>query len=143
MKNKIILLILFATLSCNPCKYVSKHQECFPADTIKIDNQTIHYEKIYITEDSIIVDTVPCPANDTILVPKKIYKTIWKTKIDTIYKSIEKSKVNPLNEALKDDNDRMAKKIERRKIFIWYSIGITLLIIIYLVIKFYLKKLKF
>ena len=74
MKYIIFASILFL-VSCNPCKYVSKHPECFPADSIVIEKNIIHYEKVFITNDSIILNTVPC---DPIL--KTYYKNKTRSK---------------------------------------------------------------
>lgn len=143
MKKLLLLPVLLLIISCSPCKYVSNHPECFPADSIITNNETIRYEKIYITEDSLIYDTIPCnPITESAINVETVYKTIWRTKIDTIIRDSQTVKINPVNTELKKSVDKLTMKIEKRKIFIWYSIGITLLIIIYLVVKFYLSKLK-
>ncbi|MCP4337044.1 MAG: hypothetical protein GY679_04335 [Mycoplasma sp.] len=111
-------------VSCNPCKYVSKHQECFPADTVVITKETVHYEKEYITNDSIIRDTVLCdPILKTYYKTNTVYKTNFKLKVDTIYTSKEISKINPVNEQLKKANDKLIIKLKLRdKIMIVLSI---------------------
>lgn len=112
MKYLIIVLILFL-VSCNPCKYVAKHPECFPADTVRITKNVIHYEKEYIINDSIIRDTVPCdPITKTYYKTNTVYKTNYKLKVDTIYTFKEISKINPINASLKKDNDKLIVKIK-------------------------------
>lgn len=131
MKYLILITIVFL-VSCNPCKYVSKHPECFPADTVVINNEVIHYEKEIVVNDSIIRDTVPCdPITNTYYKTRTVYKTNYKTIIDTIYQSKEISKINPLNEALKKSNDKLELKVKLRNKAL---IGLIILLLIFAVI---------
>lgn len=139
MKYLIFIAIVFLA-SCNPCKYVTKHPECFPSDTILITNEVIHYEKEYITNDSIILDTVPCnPITNTYYKTRTEYITKLKVKIDTIITNKETVKINPLNEALKKSNDKLELKLKRHnKVIVWLIIalaGIVLLILGYIKLK--------
>ena len=54
MKHLIIISIFL--VSCSPCKYVSKHPECFQADSVIINKETVRYEKQFITNDSIVFE---------------------------------------------------------------------------------------
>ncbi len=51
---KTITILLCALLvSCNPCKYVARHQECFLPDTIReINIQTVHDSVTWIMGDT-------------------------------------------------------------------------------------------
>jgi cyanate lyase len=119
---------------------VAKHPEYFPADTIVITNDVIHYEKEIIINDSIVRDTIPCdPVTNTYYKTNTVYKTNYKTIIDTIYQSREISRINPLNQVLKKTNDKLELKIKRHnKVIRWLVIalgGIILLIIGYIKFK--------
>ena len=50
MKKLTLLTILFICYACNPCKYVAKHAECFPADSVITDNSQQYYDSTYYTE---------------------------------------------------------------------------------------------
>ena len=124
----IVVLSIVLLASCNPCKYVSKHPECFPSDTIKIEKETIRHVKEYITNDSIIYDTIETP------ILKKIYETIFKTKTiertDTIFENRYTAKINPINEQLKQSNDKLTKSNKTLKKWLLYtSIGFALALI--------------
>lgn len=141
MKYAIFILASLLLTSCNPCKQVARHPECFPADTIKEIKEVVHYEKEYITQDSIIIDSVPCTPDSIVLVETK-YKTIHKTITDTIYESREEIKINPVNSKLKEDNRKLEEKILKRRWLIWYFFGSLGLILLYIAFKSNKFKLK-
>jgi len=126
MKYLIILSILLA--SCSPCKYVAKHPECFKPDSVIINNEIIRYEKQFITNDSIIFDTIPCdPVENFVYKTRTIYKTNNKLIIDTIYQSKTIDRINPLNKVLEADNIKLENKTKNRNRVIG---GMSLLIIL-------------
>lgn len=136
----IYLIIIVLLASCSPCKYVAKHPECFQADSIVIEKNVIHYEKIFITNDSIILDTVPCdPITETYYETKTVYKTKNVIKTDTIYTATTTSKLNPINTKLQNDNNKLENKLKRRnKLLLWLSIVLGSLILgifVYIKIK--------
>ena len=115
MKYTLIILAFLLT-GCNPCKYVSKHPECFPSDTIKITKEVIKHVKEYITNDSIIYDSVPCdPITNTVIETKTIYKTNWRIETNTIYQSKEVAKLNPINIELQKDNSILTAKTKSQR----------------------------
>lgn len=130
-------IILIFLVSCNPCKYVAKHPECFPADTVKIVNDVVRYEKEIIRNDSIIYDTIPCDP-----ITKTYYKTktVWKTKevlrIDTIYQYKDVAKINPLNISIKNENDKLINKVKNRNKAILIISGIMILLAIVIYAKY-------
>lgn len=127
MKIPILFVALFALVSCNPCRYVAKHQECFHADTVIKIKDVVHYQKEYITNDSIVFQEIPCdPVDSIIYKTKTVYKTNYKTIIDTIYQSKEVAKINPINEQLKNQNDKLLNKVKLRNIII----GILLIFVL-------------
>lgn len=132
----ILLFITIALLySCNPCKYVAKHPECFPADTIKITNDVVRYEKEFITNDSIVFQAIPCDPIDSIIYKTRtIYKTNNKIVIDTIYQSKEISKINPINSVLEQENISLNNKVSNKNKIIIVLLIITLGLL--LIIKF-------
>lgn len=125
---KYIIIISIFLVSCNPCKQIAKHPECFPADTVVIKEEIIHYEKEIVVNDSIIHDTVPCdPITNTYYKTNTVYKTNYKTIVDTIYQSKETSKINPVNILLETDNIKLKNKTKNRNKVIG---GLSLLIIL-------------
>ena len=134
MKYLIILSILLA--SCSPCKYVAKHPECFKPDSVIINNEIIRYEKQFITNDSIIFDTIPCdPVENFVYKTRTIYKTNNKLIIDTIYQSKTIDRINPLNKVLESDNIKLKNKTKNRN----KAIGGLSLLIIFLGLGLYIK----
>lgn len=140
MKNKAILsvfIIIITFTSCSPCKRLSKHPECLPqADTVIKTNS--HYEKVYITEDSLIYDTIPCdPVTETAVKVETVYKTIYKNIRDTVYQYV--SKVNPLNNQLLMEKNNLLVKVEKKKqlnrIYLFVIIGLSLIIAIHVLLK--------
>lgn len=110
-----IILISIILSSCSPCKFVAKHPDCFMPDSVIINKETVRYEKEYITNDSIIFDTIPCnPVENFVYKTKTVYKTNYKTIIDTIYQSKEVSKINPVNELLESENMVLNNKLKNR-----------------------------
>lgn len=143
MKNKAILAVLVFTLlvSCNPCKYVTRHPECFPGDSITQTEKHVIYEKIYTTEDSVIIDTIPCdPITETAIEIETVYKTIWKTKIDTIYNSKETVKINPVNAQLKKSVEKINNKLIKKKQLNRIYLGIIVVFLLSIVVFFIVKK---
>lgn len=149
MRYLMILLILSA-FACNPCKYVSKHQECFPADTFKhVMIKTVRDTITYIEENESTLEAwFECDSNNQVLI-KKLNETNNGIKTVTIFKdnvlrirsytdsiavlnkiieekSSEKITVmNPVNKQLQDDNKKLEKKLTR-----WKKIGRFGLIIV-------------
>ena len=128
-----LIIIAFLLTGCNPCKYVSKHPECFPSDTIKITSEVIKYVKEYVTNDSIVYEKEPCdPITNTVIIKEIVYKTNWKTIIDTIYTTKETSKINPINIELKKENQKLVQhSAVQKKIIISLLIAIGILLLIY------------
>jgi len=126
MKYLAIVLIVFIA-GCSPCKYVSKHPECFKSDTIKITEKVIHIEKEYITNDSIVYDSVPCVA-ETIVKTATIWKTKHVIKIDTIYTDKVVDRMNPINEQMKKDLMKISKKNSRKNTLLFGLIGLILIV---------------
>lgn len=135
MRYLLLILIPLFLIACNPCKQVTKHPECFPADTIREIKEVIHYEKEYITQDSIIVDTIPCSPDSIVLVETK-YKTIHKTVTDTIYENREEVRINPINQKLREEIKKLAIKVNKRQWLLWYFVGSLVLLVLGLVFKF-------
>jgi hypothetical protein len=165
MKTKQILVISAITIlfliSCNPCRYVSKHQECFQADSILITNTVIQTDSIRFTEpDTMALSLLfECDSNNNVLmrelkdVSSKGIQTevIFKDNrldvsgfVDSIAilnkliettKAKETTKINPLNPELQNKCDKLENKLDRRnKIILWLSIACALLIIVFLLI---------
>ncbi len=112
----LLIILAFALASCSPCKYVTKHPECFQSDTIRITNEVIKHVKEYVINDSIVYDSVPCdPFTNAVIETKTVYKTNWRIEIDTIYKSKEVSKINPINSELQKDNAKLTAKTKKQR----------------------------
>lgn len=143
MKNRTILtgLILLLILSaCNPCKRISKYEYCFPPDTVKENKTTVKYEKVFITEDSVIYETVECDSVTNTAEVEQVYKTIWKIKVDTIYRSRTEAKVNPVNTQLKKSVEKLNKKIIKKTQLNKIYLGIIIVFLIIVVLYFIIKK---
>lgn len=137
IKFIFLVFVIFAITSCNPCRYVSKHSECFPPDTVKLINEVVHYEKIFITNDSIILDSVPCdPITETVIERKTLYRTRTIEKTDTIYKNHFTSTLNPINKKLEQECELLKNKLLKRNKLL---AGLVLLIIILMFIRKLLK----
>lgn len=116
MKKLLFYISILFLISCNPCRKVAKHPECFPADTVTKKEYVITHEKVYITEDSIIYDTIPCdPVIQEVVVPKIIYKTVYKTRTDTIRTEQKISKINPVNTELQNENTKIKAELQLKK----------------------------
>lgn len=123
------ILILFFLASCNPCRNIAKYERCFPADTVKLTEYKTKYIKEVITNDSIVFEQIPCdPKTNTVYDTKTIYKTNWRTTIDTIYTAKVVDRVNPINLNLKAEKDKLSQKNNFKNKVIWIE-SILLLII--------------
>jgi hypothetical protein len=137
----LIILSIFL-VGCNPCKYVSKHPECFQADSVIINKETVRYEKEFITNDSIVFKAIPCdPIDSIIFKTKTIYKTRNIIKIDTIYKNKEVSKLNPINAQLQQSNTKLSNKIDRKNMWLKITTGLSIVLLLILGIILYFKRL--
>lgn len=139
MKTILFIISVIFLVSCNPCKFAAKHPECFPPDTVKITNNVIHYEKEYITNDSIIRDTAPCdPITKTYYKTNTVYKTKTVVKIDSIYTLKEVAKVNPINPKLKKANEKLENNVSSKNKLLKILGGISalLLVVVLFLIKF-------
>jgi len=119
----IICALFYLMFGCKPCQTIQQ------TDTVRIVDKQISYVKEYITNDSIIHDTVPCDPTDPVTIQSTIYKTHWKTRIDTILSDKEVIKVNPINEQLIAENEAIALKLEHRNKAVLY-LSIALIIIL-------------
>lgn len=130
----LFILLMLVLSSCNPCKRIAKYEHCFLPDTIKITDKVIHYETEYITNDSIIRDTIPCdPITNTVYSVRTVYKTNNKLIVDTIHQSTNIDRINPVNDVLKSDNAKLTNKVTNRNKVIG---GMSLLIILLSLIVF-------
>ena len=137
MKKLILLFAVLLAFACSPCKYVSKHPECFRPDTVKQVSVDVRYEKEYITQDSVVYQKIPCDPETKVQDVPVVYKTIYKTKVDSIYRDKSVDRINPLNEKLKSDNEDLTETIHNRRWLLWYFIGTALIGIGYLALKIY------
>ena len=135
MKKLLIILSVFL-VGCNPCKYVSKHLECFPSDTVREYVDVIRVEKEYITNDSIVFDTLYKDVLKTI--EKTVYRTKFKTITDSIIMYKDVAKVNPINTELEKTNKEYSIKVETLKNIRNYLIIalISLVVVLMVLIKF-------
>lgn len=136
---KYLIFIIPVFIACNPCKRVTKHPECFPADTIRENKIVVHYETEYITNDSIVYDTVQC-LPDSIIVNEVVFKTKIRRITDTIKISKQVNRTNPVNAVMQDENDKLERKNQKLKDkikknrWLWYYFFITLALAIFIII---------
>jgi hypothetical protein len=165
MKNLRFVIFAFwivLLLGCNPCKYVSKHPECFKVDTTIIDTVTVIKESVEFLVDTASLDLyLQCDSNYNVLVQE--YSTISdeKEKIKIVYKYksnrlqiksfadsvkilntlVEKYKnektfvLNPVNNQLKEDVSKYKNRLRNRKWLWWYFGSSIVLLIIFLYFK--------
>ena len=142
MKTILIsILILSFFASCDPCKKIAKYERCFPADTVKQIEYKTKYIKEVVTNDSIVFEQIPCdPKTNTVYDTKTVYKTNWKTIIDTIYSNKEVIKVNPVNDVLKSNNEKLEKQTKfRGKVILYESILLFIIAaLVFIKIKSYI-----
>ena len=133
----IAIILLIALIGCNPCRQVAKHPECFRPDTVKQVERIVHVEQEFIIKDSIHYDTLPGE-----LIEKTVFQTKWKIKTDTIYRLEKKDRMNPINEKLKQDYEKVQKKSEMLRI--WRNrFGLSLLALILLIaVYLYIKNIR-
>lgn len=144
LKEKLLGLVIIAEIialvlilnSCNPCKNIAKYERCFPSDTIKLTEYKTKYVNQWTVKDSIIKEVVPCDPLKPETIKETIYKTNWRTTIDTIYTDKQVDRINPINEVLKKDNDELVRINKIKNKALWIE-SILLLIIGLLV---YIKK---
>lgn len=166
----IILIILFIISSCNPCRYVSKHPECFPNDTSIVDTFTVVTENIeYIFDSTALNLYLQCDSNYNVLVKEYFSESSDKeTDIKVVYKYkdnklqiksyadsirilntlVEKYKdtkqyiINPVNVQLKKDLIKSNEKLQKRKWLWWYFVISLVFIALTVLLLLTLKKLK-
>ena len=137
MRYIIILTVLL--VSCNPCKYVSKHPECFPSDTIIKEKEVIKHIKEFVVNDSIVRDTVPCdPITNTYYKTNTIYQTKTIHETDTIIITEKETRINPINKELEQKVLSLEEKKAIQRKWLTRLIGLSLLLLVFslLVIKF-------
>ena len=167
MKTLSLLLLAFLFASCNPCKYVARHQECFLPDTIRETSvQTIHDTTTWIEADSFALSALfYCDSTNNVLiktlneykskgvVTKIIYKnntlqiSLATDSIGVLNRIISNMKThvehvkNPVNAVLQADNIKKDKQLQRKNTWLKILGGSTafLIILIALFIWFKLK----
>jgi hypothetical protein len=140
MRYIIILTVLLA--SCNPCKQIGRNPDkynCFPSDTIIKEREVIKHIKEYVTNDSIVRDTVPCdPITNTYYKTKTVYQTKTIHETDTIKITEKETRLNPVNKELEQRVTKLEEKKKSQRKWITRLIGLSLLLActILLLIKF-------
>jgi hypothetical protein len=84
-------------------------------------------------------DTIPCdPSKNIVYSVETIYKTKNLIIKDTIYQNSETIKINPLNDVLKKDKEKLESKINSKNTWIKILIGFSglFLILTLLLLKF-------
>jgi len=114
-----ILIALYFTTSCKTIEYL-------PGDTIREIEYKTKFEKEIVRFDSIITKTDTFA--NIVFRDRTVYQTKENTKIDSVYTDREVIKVNPLNEQLKKDNDKLSNKLENRnRLALYLSIALIVL----------------
>ena len=153
------LLIL---LSCNPCRYVAHHPECFAPDTIRETiTSTMHDSITWIQFDTTLFDAIfACDSLNNVLM-KQVdeYKTkgvktkvvfrdnrlqlsMFTDSIAILNKIIREHKThseyikNPVNDELKRQNEKLENRMHNRRWLLWYFVVSIAALIAYLFLKF-------
>jgi len=119
------IAIFFFTVTCKTIEYL-------PGDTIREIEYKTKFEKEIVRFDSIITKTDTFA--NIVFRDRTVYQTNEKVKIDSIYINNEVTKVNPLNEQLKKDNDKLSNKLENRtRLSLYLSIALIVIIMFLLI----------
>jgi len=161
MKPLLFLSVLFAVASCNPCKYVAKHQECFPADTVKEkETTTVHDTVEWLTLDSTAIEALfECDSTNQVLIKELnehkgkgskttiVYRnnrlriSLYTDSIAQLKRIISKEKstvryiVNPVNENLKKQTEKLQNRLANRRWLWWYFIVSLCAMAVYFVLR--------
>lgn len=147
-------------VSCNPCKYVSKHPECFKVDSVSIDTVTIVKENVEFIVDSTNLDLLlECDSNYNVLIqeisnlPSEKIKIVYKYKsnllqiksftdsLEVLNTLVEKYKnektfiLNPVNTQLEKDKVKYQEKLKSRNWLWWYFGSSLILILLFIYFK--------
>ena len=106
----ILLISLLLLASCNPCRYVSRHNECFRPDTVRSFERVEIKDTMFLTNDSIVYTDVPCNPSEVVKFETK-YITKWKVRTETNVKTEYVDRINPVNETLKKEKDKAVTKL--------------------------------
>lgn len=163
MKKIFALFILFLIISCSPCRYVSKHPECFKVDSTTIDTLTVVTESVQYLLDSSTLDLyLQCDSNYNVLIqdfsnyqPNEKIKIVYKYKtnhlkiksfadsVEILNTLVEKYKnektyiLNPVNVQLEKDKDKYKEKLKSRNWLWWYFGSSVIILIIFLYFKIF------
>jgi preprotein translocase subunit SecF len=157
MKLLSLILLTILIASCNPCRYVARHQECFPPDSItSTSTESVKDSSQKEPPDSSIFEALfECDSLNNALMKEvnevksqgvqtqivyrdnKIYirtSTPGKeTKIRTVIKTVTvKEKImNPVDAELKRKNLKLEKQVQRKTVLVrLFGISLTVLIIL-------------
>lgn len=164
MKKSFLWIAVILTYSCNPLKKIAKAKETldkygagaaycaerFPVKDSIITNDSVHYDTLYIeSEPKIETEVISDTVFRTLFFPgttQFITKTVYKDSI--IYKrdiARETDLSNQLRDALTVNKDAIAQRDKQKHLkvrYMWWAGGLALFIILYLVIGYYLGKLR-
>lgn len=149
MRSILPMIAVFMLASCNPCRYVSNHPECFPADTIRESTtQTIRDTVTWIQADTFALSALfYCDSANRVLMrdlteykskgitteivyrENRLQITVATDSIKVLNRIISELKsktvttMNPVNEQLEKDNQKLrdenAKLKDRMKHRSW------------------------
>lgn len=73
-KVALSILLALVALSCNPCRYASKHPECFKPDTVVMSHTTtVHDTIIYLEEsESTLEAYFECDSTNRVLMSRLV-----------------------------------------------------------------------
>jgi len=156
----ICIIILFA--SCNPCKYVAKHPECYMSDSVIItETKTETITKIVLEPDSLSMKFLfECDSNNNVLIRENselktkglnvIYRfknntldlSVFTDSIEHLNKLIEITKgkevikMNPINDVLKAENEKLLQKNKLKgKLLVFMGGLLALAIVLFKILK--------
>jgi len=120
-----VLVALYFTTACKTIEYL-------PGDTIREIEYKTKFEKEIVRFDSIVTKTDTF--DNIVFRDRTVYQTKEHTKIDTVITDKEVIKMNPLNEKLKKDNDKLSNKVENRtRLSLYLSIALIVIIMFLLI----------
>lgn len=155
--KRFVYILFVLLLSCSPCKYVSKHPECFKVDTTIVDTVTVVKESVEFIVDSTNLDLlIQCDSNYNVLIqeisnqPSEKIKIVYKYKSNVLqiksftdslevlstlvekYKNEKTYVLNPVNIQLEKDKVKYQEKLKSRN-WLWWYFGSSLILILFFV----------
>lgn len=162
LKYFSLLIFIISLISCNPCKYVAKHPECFPPDSVhETSTSSVRDSVTWLQLDTSLFDAIfECDSMNNVLIKevneykskgvktRVVFKdnhlqlSMFTDSIAILNKIISEHKTsvtyvkNPVNDELKRQATVYKDRLHNRRWLLWYFIGSLVSRAVYLYLKF-------